>query len=70
VNHRISHVGPFDYAIRYASILEAKAPDALPGSLENATPSDVLERKSVCCADGSALEQSGSTRLAGWPHYV
>jgi hypothetical protein len=25
VNHRISHVGPFDYAIRYASILEAKA---------------------------------------------
>jgi len=25
VNHRISHVGPFDYAIRYASILQAKA---------------------------------------------
>jgi hypothetical protein len=25
VKHRISHVGPFDYAIRYQSILEAKA---------------------------------------------
>jgi hypothetical protein len=24
VNHRISHVGPFDYAIRYQGILEAK----------------------------------------------
>lgn len=25
VNHRISHVGPFDYAIRYQGVLEAKA---------------------------------------------
>lgn len=24
VNHRISHIGPFDYAIRYQAILEAK----------------------------------------------
>jgi len=25
VNHRISHVGPFDYAIRYGGVMEAKA---------------------------------------------
>jgi hypothetical protein len=25
VNHRISHIGPFDYAIRYQGVLEAKA---------------------------------------------
>lgn len=27
VNHKISHVGPFDYAIRYGGILAAKAKD-------------------------------------------
>ena len=25
VNHKISHVGPFDYAIRYGGVLAAKA---------------------------------------------
>lgn len=28
VNHRINHVGPFDYAIRYQAILEAKEENA------------------------------------------
>jgi hypothetical protein len=25
INHRISHVGPFDYALRYQAVLEAQA---------------------------------------------
>ena len=28
VNHKISHVGPFDYAIRYGGVLASKAADA------------------------------------------